>query len=81
MGRMIAAALLVAAAGAAHADGDAARGEKRFDECATCHSLKEGVNGIGPSLHTVLGRKAASLDDGSFAVGSCLVLDGGFTAR
>jgi cytochrome c len=54
---------LLAATGVARADGDAARGEKRFDECATCHSLKEGVNGVGPSLHGVLGRKAASLDD------------------
>jgi cytochrome c len=58
-----AAALLLAATGAARADGDAARGEKRFDECVTCHSLKEGVNGVGPSLHAVFGRKAGSLDD------------------
>jgi cytochrome c len=58
-----ASALLLAATGIARADGDAARGEKRFDECATCHSLKEGVNGVGPSLHGLLGRKAASLDD------------------
>jgi cytochrome c len=57
-----ASALLLAATGIARADGDAAR-EKRFDECATCHSLKEGVNGVGPSLHGVLGRKAAGLDD------------------
>ncbi len=55
--------LVLAATGVAHADGEAARGEKRFDECATCHSLKEGVNGIGPSLHGLLGRKAGSLDD------------------
>jgi cytochrome c2 len=64
MGRMIGAvALLVAAAGAAHADGDAARGEKRFEECATCHSTQTGVNGVGPSLHDVFGRKAGGLDD------------------
>jgi cytochrome c len=55
--------VLLAATGAARADGDAARGEKRFDECVTCHSLKEGVNGVGPSLHAVFGRKAGSLDD------------------
>ena len=55
--------MLLAATGAAQADGDAARGEKRFEECATCHSLKEGVNGVGPSLHAVFGRKAGSLDD------------------
>jgi cytochrome c len=56
-------ALLLAATGMTRADGDAARGEKRFDECVTCHSLKEGVNGVGPSLHAVFGRKAGSLDD------------------
>ena len=56
-------AALAFVAGAARADGDPARGEKRFDECVTCHSLKEGVNGVGPSLHGVFGRKAGSLDD------------------
>jgi cytochrome c2 len=64
MGRMIGAmALLLAAAGAARADGDAARGEKRFEECATCHSTQSGVNGVGPSLHDVFGRKAGGLGD------------------
>ena len=64
MGRLVAAvALLVAAGGAARAEGDAVRGEKRFEECATCHSTKEGVNGVGPSLHAVFGRKAGGLDD------------------
>jgi cytochrome c len=56
-------AMLLAATCVARADGDAVRGEKRFDECATCHSLKDGVNGVGPSLHAVFGRKAGSLDD------------------
>jgi cytochrome c2 len=64
MGRLIGAlALLLAAAGAARADGDATRGEKRFEECATCHSTQAGVNGVGPSLHDVFGRKAGALDD------------------
>jgi cytochrome c2 len=64
MGRMIGAmALLLAAAGAARADGDAAQGEKRFEECATCHSTQAGVNGVGPSLHDLFGRKAGALDD------------------
>jgi cytochrome c2 len=64
MKRMIGAvALLLAAAGAARADGDAVRGEKHFEECATCHSTQAGVNGVGPSLHDVFGRKAGGLDD------------------
>jgi cytochrome c2 len=62
MGRLCAVAL-VAAAGAARADGDAARGEKRFEECASCHSTEQGHNGVGPSLHGVFGRKAGEIVD------------------
>src|SRR5437867_9129434 len=47
----------------AHAQGDAARGEKYFEDCASCHTLANGQNGVGPSLFGVLGRKAGSLDD------------------
>lgn len=32
-----------------------------FMQCVSCHSTKPGVNGVGPSLHGVVGRKAASL--------------------
>lgn len=32
-----------------------------FAQCISCHSVKPGVNGVGPSLHGVVGRKAASL--------------------
>jgi cytochrome c len=60
---IICAAALLAAAGVARADGDAARGEKRFEECATCHSVAAGQNGVGPSLHDIFERKAAALDD------------------
>jgi len=54
---------LVFAAGAARADGDAARGEKRFEECATCHTLERGLNNVGPSLYGVVGRKAGEIAD------------------
>ena len=43
---------------AAHADGDAARGEKRFEECVACHALARGTESVGPSLYGVFGRKA-----------------------
>jgi cytochrome c len=56
-------ALLLAAAGAARADGDAARGEKRFEECATCHTLERGVNNVGPSLFGLFDRKAGEIAD------------------
>jgi cytochrome c len=47
----------------AHADGDAARGKKLFDECAACHSLERGANGVGPTLNGVFERKAGELAD------------------
>jgi cytochrome c len=51
----------------AHADGDAARGKKIFEECAACHSLEKGANGVGPSLHGVFERKAGELPDFRFS--------------
>jgi cytochrome c len=54
---------LLAAAGAARADGDAARGEKRFEECATCHTTERGVNNVGPSLNGLFERKAGEIAD------------------
>lgn len=51
----------------AHADGDAARGKKVFEECAACHSLDKGVNGVGPSLNGVFDRKAGELADFRFS--------------
>ena len=59
----LAAIVLVAAANAAHADGDAARGEKRFEECVACHSTERGANAVGPTLHGVFERKAGALAD------------------
>jgi cytochrome c len=61
--RLVLAAALLAAAGAARADGDAARGEKRFEDCAACHKLQVGANDVGPSLHGIFQRKAAELTD------------------
>ena len=50
-------------AGAARADGDAVRGEARFQDCAACHKLEAGANNVGPSLHGIFTRKAAELPD------------------
>jgi cytochrome c len=56
-------ALAAAAAGAARADGDPARGEQRFADCVACHSTERDVNGVGPSLYGVFERKAGDLTD------------------
>ena len=60
---VIGAIVLLAVAGAARAEGDAARGEKRFEECATCHTTERGVNNVGPSLNGVFERKAGEIAD------------------
>ena len=50
-------------AGVARADGDAARGEAKFQDCAACHKLEAGANNVGPSLHGIFTRKAGELAD------------------
>lgn len=47
----------------AHAEGDAAAGEKVFNQCKACHDVEKGVNKVGPTLKGVVGRKAASVAD------------------
>jgi cytochrome c len=54
----LAAAAALLATGA-HADD---LGKKTFETCAACHSLKEGDNGTGPSLHNLIGRKAGTFE-------------------
>ena len=58
-----AAAITLLLAGHARADGDAARGEARFTDCAACHKLEAGANNVGPSLHGLFSRKAAEISD------------------
>lgn len=55
-------AALVAFGSPAMADGDAAAGEKVFNKCKACHTLEEGKNKVGPSLHGVIGRAAGAVD-------------------
>ena len=50
-------------AGAARADGDAARGEAKFQDCAACHKLEADANNVGPSLHGIFARKAGEVAD------------------
>jgi len=58
-----AAAASLLSAGIAHAQGDAKHGQKLFEECHACHAAERGVNGVGPSLYGIFGRRAAELDD------------------
>jgi cytochrome c len=60
---IVGAATLALAAPAHAQQGDAARGEQKFVECAACHSVERGVNNVGPSLAGLFGRHAGSLPD------------------
>lgn len=55
-------AALMALAGPAWADGDAAAGAKVFNKCKTCHENDKGVNRVGPTLKGVVGRKTGSVE-------------------
>lgn len=39
--------------------GHADAGKKVFAQCAACHSMTEGKNGVGPSLYNVVGAHAS----------------------
>jgi cytochrome c len=41
--------------------GDATKGETIFKQCMACHSIKEGENRVGPSLHGIIGRTAGQV--------------------
>lgn len=63
----------------AFAEGDAAKGEKEFNKCKTCHSIiaADGtavVKGgkIGPNLYGVIGRPLASYPDFKYGEGILL---------
>jgi cytochrome c2 len=58
---------LLGFAGAARADGDAARGQKKFEDCAACHSIEAGKNNLGPSLAGLFGRKAGDNSEFRFS--------------
>jgi cytochrome c len=41
--------------------GDAAKGETLYAQCRACHMLEAGKNGVGPSLHGIIGRPAGQV--------------------
>ena len=42
-------------------------GQKTFELCIACHSLKAGENGVGPTLHGLIGSTAGSVDGFRFS--------------
>lgn len=47
----------------AHAEGDAAAGEKLFRLCRSCHAVEAGKHRVGPSLHGIVGRTAGTAEN------------------
>ena len=44
--------------------GDPAAGQRIFNQCRACHVIENnGRNGVGPNLHGVVGRRAASIEN------------------
>ena len=52
------------ASGGARADD---LGKKTFELCIACHSLAAGENGVGPSLHGLLGSTAGNVEGFRFS--------------
>ncbi|WP_172204892.1 cytochrome c family protein [Niveibacterium sp. COAC-50] len=66
--RSILFALLLAVSGGHALAADAKHGADVFAEnCAECHSVKEGKNKKGPSLFGVVGRKAGTVADVAYS--------------
>jgi len=67
---MVVAAIAVLQAGQARAqDADWRDGRKVFQRCASCHSLRQGINLFGPSLIGVFGRRAGALPEYPYSEG------------
>ncbi|HEV7814539.1 MAG TPA: c-type cytochrome [Janthinobacterium sp.] len=42
-------------------------GKKTFEQCIACHSLKPGENGVGPTLHGLIGSTAGAVEGFRFS--------------
>lgn len=61
-GTAIVAGALALSSSVALAQGDAAHGEKVFNQCKACHAVDEAKNKVGPHLVGVFGREAGSVE-------------------
>ena len=53
----------------AHAEGDAAKGEKVYRRCMACHVPDDATNRLGPHLGDVYGRQAGAVEGFNYSKG------------
>ncbi|WP_149537736.1 c-type cytochrome [Siccirubricoccus phaeus] len=57
---------------------DAAAGQRVFNQCRACHTVDAGGrNGVGPNLHGIIGRKAASIEGFRYSAAMRAKAEGG----
>ncbi len=60
--------------------GDAAAGQRVFNQCRACHTNNEGGrNGVGPNLWGIVGRRAASIEGFRYSANMRTLGEGGHT--
>ncbi len=75
-----AALLLGLGAPAPAAAQDAAAGQRVFNQCRACHTVDQGGrNGVGPNLHGIVGRRAASIEGFRYSANMRELAEGGLT--
>ncbi len=72
-------AVLAALPGTALAQaGDAAAGQRVFNQCRACHTTNEGGrSGVGPNLWGIVGRKAGSIEGFRYSANMRELAEGG----
>lgn len=63
------ASIVMAMTGIARADGDAAKGERVYNKCISCHSVDQGMHKVGPSLFNIYRSKAGTAEKFSYSDG------------